>query len=187
MPLPEQPRTGRPRDPDIDDRVLETTRRLLVESGWEATTVRGIAVTAGVPRSSVLRRWPTKTALVLEAVLGATPDLRPFEGTDRAGWVRWVAEGSVEVFSRPEVRAALPGLLGALREQPELGEALWRTFTAGAVELYGGADPVTAQAVIVLAAGAALFADALPGTDDTPALRRRIEEILLAGTGVSEV
>jgi hypothetical protein len=138
----------------------------------------------------LLRRWPSKAALVLDTVLGTAPDLGPFDGVDRDGWVRWVAQGSVEIFARPEVRAAVPGLLATLREQPELRQALWRTFTAEPVTLFvqqhpGPADQAAldARSIIVLAAGGALLTSVLADEDDTPALRRRIEEILL-GSGI---
>ena len=182
---------GRPRDPSIDDRIRTATRELLVEVGWDATTIRGIAARAGVSRAALLRRWRSKPALVLDAVLGETPDLSPFEGVDVEGWVRSVTRASNEIFARPEVRAAAPALLAALRDEPELRQALWSTFTTEAVAIYAGQHSsgqddasVDAKAVIVLAAGAALFGSVLAGDDDTPALRRRIEELLLAG-GVS--
>lgn len=179
-------RGGRPRDPSIDDRVLAAARELLVEAGWEATTVRGVATHAGVSRAAVLRRWPSKAHLVLDAILGATPDLAPFEGLDAKGWIRWVATASTEIFARPEVRAAAPGLLAALRDQPDLRELLWRTFTTRPVAMYADQVPedpdnaaLDALAIIVLAAGAALFASVLAGDDNTPALQHRIERILL--------
>jgi AcrR family transcriptional regulator len=180
-------RAGRPRNPSIDDRVLAATRACIVEAGWDGTSVRAVAARAKASRAAVLRRWPSKAHLVLDAVLGATPDLAPFEGVDAVGWIRWVAEGSVEIFARPEVRAAAPGLLAALRDQPDLREALWQAFTTEPVAIFAGlqsGDPqdaiLEARALIVLAAGAALFASVLAGDDDTPALRSRVEEILLA-------
>ncbi|MDQ2721997.1 MAG: TetR/AcrR family transcriptional regulator, partial [Actinomycetota bacterium] len=100
---------GRPRDPRIDAAVLAATRELLLEVGWDEMSLRAIAVRAGVGRAALHRRWPSKAHLVLDAILGTAPDLTPFEGTDRAGWVRWVVDGSAELFARPEVRAAVPG------------------------------------------------------------------------------
>ena len=98
---------------------------------------------------------------MLDAVLGSAPDLTPFDGVDRAGWIRWVANASVEIFSRPEVQAAAPGLLSALRDHPELGDLLWHTFSADAVEIFAGRSSGTsrhsarldATAIIVMAAG----------------------------------
>ena len=183
---------GRPRDPSIDERVLEATREMLTEHGWDATTVRGVARLAGVSRAAVLRRWPSKAELVLDAVIGAAPDLAPFEGVDREGWIRWVATASVEIFDRPVMRAAAPGLLAAMRDQPELRDALWTTFTSAPVEIFAEqgdgshADAaLDATAIIVLAAGAALFSSVFAGEQDTPELRARIEAILLASTRTS--
>ncbi|MFC9356346.1 helix-turn-helix domain-containing protein [Rhodococcus sp. NPDC057014] len=174
--------TGRPRDPRIDTDVLAVTRAMLVESGWEQLSMRAIATRSGVSRASITRRWPSKAHLVLDAILGATPDLTPFEGTDREGWIRWVVTGSAELFSRPEVRAATPGLLAAIRDHDDLRTALWRGFSGPSTQLFGSADSEesnTATAVLVLAAGAALFTSLIAVEDDTPALRAKILELLV--------
>lgn len=116
---------------------------------------------------------------------GATPDLTPFEGTDRDGWIRWVVEGSAQLFSRPEVRAASPGLLAALRDHDDLRNELWRGFSGPSTQLFlqNAEDPesalLDAKAVLVLAAGAAMFSSLIAVEDDTDALRGRILELLL--------
>lgn len=185
--------TGRPRDPRIDADVLATTRQMLVEVGWEQLSMRGIAARAGVSRAALSRRWVSKAHLVLDALLGATPDLEPFEGTDRTGWIDWVITGSGQLFSRPDVREALPGLLAALRDHEDLRTALWQGFSGPAAELFaahGAADGsdaaatrerdlLDAKAILVLAAGSALFSSLIAETDDTPALRTRIRELLM--------
>lgn len=174
---------GRPRDPRIDEEILEATRSMLVEHGWDGLSLRGVAARAGVGRATLTRRWPTKAHLVLHALLGAAPDLEPYDGIDRKGWIEWVVTGSVELFSRPEVRAALPGLLAAVRDHDELRTTLWRTFSNPSTALFtegDGADTeLDALAVLVMAAGSALFAGLIAAEDDTPALRRRILELLL--------
>lgn len=172
---------GRPRDPRIDTEVLAATRDLLVEVGWDALSMRGIAARAGVGRAALHRRWPTKAHLVLDAILGSAPDLAPYTGIDRRGWIEWVVEGSFELFARPEVRAALPGLLVALREHDDLRKALWRTFSEPSTALFAGGSGTgpDALAVLVMAAGAAMFAGLVAGEDDTPALRAKILELLL--------
>ncbi|AKE00287.1 helix-turn-helix domain-containing protein [Rhodococcus erythropolis] len=177
--------SGRPRDPRIDDTVLEVTRAMLLEVGWEQLSLRAIAARAGVSRASMSRRWPSKAHLVLGSILGATPDLTPFEGTDRDGWIRWVVEGSAQLFSRPEVRAASPGLLAALRDHDDLRNELWRGFSGPSTQLFlqNAEDPesalLDAKAVLVLAAGAAMFSSLIAVEDDTDALRGRILELLL--------
>ncbi|MBO0676504.1 TetR/AcrR family transcriptional regulator [Mycolicibacterium sp. S2-37] len=183
--------TGRPRDTTIDERVLSVTRELLMEVGWSELSMRLVAVRAGVGRASLNRRWASKAELVLQAILGETPDLSPFSGTDLTGWIDWVVRGSHELFSRDDVRIAVPGLLLALRENDELRKTLWENFSGPAVQLFAEHRNATTQAqrrrvdldaraVLAMAAGAALFMTTVAVDDDSPALRRRITELLTA-------
>lgn len=182
-----EPTGGRPRDLSIDERVLLAARELLVEVGWDDTSIRGIAERAGVSRPAIARRWPSKAHLVLDAILGPTPDLVHFTDVDRDGWIRAVVDGSFELFNRPEVRAAAPGLLATLRDHDDIRSALWQGFTRPAAkiltDLAGDEGPAAAeaeraaQAVIALAAGAALFASLIVADDAQPDLAD-----LIAGT-----
>ena len=175
---------GRPRDSSIDDRVLEAVRELLVEIGWNELSMRSIATRSGVSRSSLDRRWASKAELVLDAILGATPDLAPFAGTDRLGWVDWVVRGSRQLFARPEVRAAIPGLLLAMAENDQLRNRVWAGFSGPAVALFApdGAtgDADDARAIMAMAAGSALFLTTIGVEDDTDALHARVARILTA-------
>ncbi|MBB2991191.1 AcrR family transcriptional regulator [Mycolicibacterium iranicum] len=185
---------GRPRDASIDQRVLSATRELLLEVGWDDLSVRMVATRAGVGRSSLNRRWASKAELVLHAILGETPDLSPFSGTDLSGWIEWVVRGSHELFSAADVREAVPGLLLALRENDDMRKALWANFSGPAVQLFTEhlqartpaqrrrAD-LDARAVLVMAAGAALFMTTIAVEDDSDALRDRITELLLTSVG----
>ncbi|GAA3157943.1 hypothetical protein GCM10020255_039630 [Rhodococcus baikonurensis] len=93
--------------------------------------------------------------------------------------------GSAQLFSRPEVRAASPGLLAALRDHDDLRNELWRGFSGPSTQLFlqNAEDPesalLDAKAVLVLAAGAAMFSSLIAVEDDTDALRGRILELLL--------
>ncbi|QZA15381.1 TetR/AcrR family transcriptional regulator [Mycolicibacterium holsaticum DSM 44478 = JCM 12374] len=172
---------GRPRDASIEQRVFAVTRDLLVESGWDDLSLRQIAARTGVSRSSLDRRWSSKAELVLHAILGATPDLAPFAGTDRLGWVDWVVRGSRELFARPEVRAAAPGLLLAMSQNEDLRRQLWENFSGPAVALFTDGDRQDerdARAVMAMAAGAALFLTTVAVEDDTDELHARIAGIL---------
>lgn len=179
-------RAGRPRDSSVDDRVLSATRELLMELGWEELSMRGVAARAGVGRGTIDRRWASKAELVLHAILGATPDLEPFDGTDPNGWVRWVATGSRELFAKPEVRAAVPGLLSTFSRNEDLRRQLWQSFSGPPAELFSAgeegntADAVLdARAVIAMAAGASLFLSIIATEDDTDAVHGRIGDLLL--------
>ncbi len=185
---------GRPRDSSIDERVLSVTRQLLLEIGWDELSVRLVAARAGVGRSSLNRRWGSKAELVLHAILGETPDLTPFSGTDLDGWIEWVVRGSHELFTRPDVQAAVPGLLLALGENDELRKALWANFSRPAVQLFADhlkaktpaqrqRAEMDARAVLAMAAGAALFMTTVAREDDSEALGNRIAQLLIAAVG----
>lgn len=158
---------GRPRNPDLDARVLSTVRQLLTESGWDGTTVRSVAHRSGVSRPAIARRWPSKAHLVFEALLGAEPDLERFDDSDPSGWIDEVINGSFELFARPEMRSAVPGLLAALHDHDELRASIWEEFTGPAAALVADEPDAdaTARAAIAIAAGAALFAAAVVGED----------------------
>lgn len=188
--------SGRPRDTSIDERVLSVTRDLLVEVGWDELSMRLVAARTGVGRSSLNRRWSSKAELVLHAILGETPDLAPFSGTDLTGWIEWVVRGSHELFGRPDVRAAVPGLLLALGENDDLRRDLWAKFSVSAVQLFADdvrattparrrrAD-VDARATLAMAAGAALFVTTVAVEDDSEALRNRIAQLLITAVAAS--
>lgn len=188
--------SGRPRDTSIDERVLSVTRDLLVEVGWDGLSMRLVTARTGVGRSSLNRRWSSKAELVLQAILGETPDLAPFSGTDLTGWIDWVVRGSHELFARPDVRAAVPGLLLALGENDDLRRDLWARFSGPAVQLF--ADDVQAttpakrrradvdgRATLAMAAGAALFVTTVAVEDDSETLRNRIAQLLITAVAAS--
>jgi AcrR family transcriptional regulator len=59
---------GRPRDPSVDERVLEATMSLLVEHGFDGLRVDQVSRTSGVPKSTIYRRWPSLKLLAVDAV-----------------------------------------------------------------------------------------------------------------------
>lgn len=102
---------GRPRDPAKDRAVLVAARRLLGEVGYQQTTITAIARRSEVNAPAIYRRWPTREALLEEAVHGTgghafpapTDDLR----ADLATWTRiFLARAASSA-----ARVGVPGLL----------------------------------------------------------------------------
>lgn len=60
-------RPGRPRSEPARRAVLEAVDDLLVDVGYAAMTMKGIAERAGVGRQTVYRWWSTKAEILLEA------------------------------------------------------------------------------------------------------------------------
>ena len=83
----------RPRDPDIDDRVLRAAAQLLDEGDYGDLTMEAVAERAGVSKPSLYRRWPNLAHLAYEVHVRATlPDDLPDTGTF-AGDVRILLAG----------------------------------------------------------------------------------------------
>ncbi|MFB6549285.1 MULTISPECIES: TetR/AcrR family transcriptional regulator [unclassified Streptomyces] len=52
--------------------MLESVRHLLQTAGYERTSVDGIAELSGVSKPAIYRRWPSKAAIVADAMLGSS-------------------------------------------------------------------------------------------------------------------
>lgn len=120
---------GRPRDPRIEDRVLDAAITLYAESGWIGFTFEGIARRTGVGKASLYARWPNRAALLhhtlesrwiavekvhtgtLEGDLTALARMI-FESltSTNGGVARWIA---IDALHHPEVVAAT----GPFREE----------------------------------------------------------------------
>ena len=59
---------GRPRDPSVEERVIEASRQELAERGFEEYSVRSVARRSGVSRPSLALRWPERDALIIETL-----------------------------------------------------------------------------------------------------------------------
>ena len=67
-------RGGRPRDTTVDQRILHATTSLLAQKGFRGLRVDDVARSAGVPKSTIYRRWPSLTDLAVAAVDDALGD-----------------------------------------------------------------------------------------------------------------
>ncbi len=59
---------GRPRDPETDGRITTAAAELLLERGFDKTTVDEVAARAGVGKATVYRRWRSKDDLAVAAM-----------------------------------------------------------------------------------------------------------------------
>ncbi|PXW31742.1 UNVERIFIED_CONTAM: TetR family transcriptional regulator [Williamsia faeni] len=116
-----QPPPGRPRDPQKDVDVLQATRELLVEVGYQSTTIAAIARRSGVGAPTIYRRWARREALIEDAAFGkAEPGVVPEATGDL--WEDFRAWSSIFLhqFANPVSRAAIPGLLSAYQQEEDL-------------------------------------------------------------------
>jgi AcrR family transcriptional regulator len=73
---------GRPRDPELDERILAATRVLLAERGYQGLSIDAVARAAGTTRPTVYLRFTDKEDLATSAVAGMTVDDPLLESDD---------------------------------------------------------------------------------------------------------
>lgn len=60
---------GRPRSKELDNAIIGAATTLLRQQRYAAVTMESIASKAGVGKASLYRRWPNKSALVVDVLL----------------------------------------------------------------------------------------------------------------------
>jgi AcrR family transcriptional regulator len=129
---PSAPR-GRPRSERSHRAILDAANELLTERGFVDLTIEEIAQRAGVGKTTIYRRWPSKGTLVFEAFATDYRNQLPLQDTGSLrgdllallrGWIRWV-KGTVQ-------GRTLVGLIAEVQRDPELAE-IWRERFVGPV------------------------------------------------------
>lgn len=77
---------GRPRDPETDKKITTAAAELMLQRGFDRTTVDDVAARAGVGKATVYRRWPSKEDLAVASMesLYSTEMPEPDTGSVRA-------------------------------------------------------------------------------------------------------
>src|SRR3954453_9449263 len=114
-------RPGRPRDVSIDTRVIEAARELLVEVGYDATTVQAIAERSGVHASAIYRRWPSRVEIIEQAVFPGLGSVTVRPTGDVRRDLRRFVRSYVTMLGSPVARAAAPGLLASYQSGARTG------------------------------------------------------------------
>jgi AcrR family transcriptional regulator len=120
-PAVEAPRQiGRPRDPKLDEAILQAALQLLADSGYGALTIEAVAAAAGVGKASVYRRWAGKDELVIDAVASLIEQPEPVVGAGVRDELVVLLETVRRKSDSSLAGKIFPRLLGASAENPEL-------------------------------------------------------------------
>lgn len=162
MPTTGRSRAGRPRDASVDVRVLRETFGLLAEKGFRGLRIDEVARRAGVPKSTIYRRWSSLVDLAVDAVdaalgpRGCEPGRDPLAdlsalivrahsyiaASPLAGVLPQIA---LELVERPEAQAAYRDRVIA----PLRNSAIDAVERARAAGQWPGPDPVTSVDMMI--------------------------------------
>ncbi len=112
---------GRPRSEEAHKAILDATLDLLVEVGFSAMTVEGVASRAGVGKATIYRRWPSKLPLVVEA-FGQLPGFEEVDTGSLGEDLKKMLRAYLQAFNASPLAAVLPSLAGERAHNPELSE-----------------------------------------------------------------
>ena len=131
-------RPGRRRDESKDDAILQATRELLAERGFDGMTMDAVADRAGAGKATVYRRWPSKVQLTVDAIVCApgTPmsaDEIPDTGSLRSDLLA-VRFGR----KRSDDSELMSGVISAVKENPDVAAAFQQQFVRSRVSLMRG-------------------------------------------------
>jgi len=144
--VPKDPARGRPRSPELDERILDAARELLAAHGYLGLSMEAVARRAGVGKQTLYRRWPRRPLLVYEAYFGGvtrTNAQLPDTGT-LAGDLVGATSYLDQVFRLPGTAALVSGLVADCLVEPDLMRMLRELMMTPDLEV---AEVIFARAV----------------------------------------
>ncbi|GAA3731583.1 TetR/AcrR family transcriptional regulator [Streptomyces tremellae] len=116
---------GRPRSESARTAVLHAVDDLLVEVGYAALTMKGIAERAGVGRQTVYRWWSNKAEVLYEAsVTDAREELSVPRGGDPRADLTAYLDALVAFLARSHAGAAYRALVGEAQHNADVAALL---------------------------------------------------------------
>src|ERR671917_1333673 len=93
---------------------------MLGTRGVAGTTIEGVAADAGVGKTTIYRRWPTKTGLILAALSHLVPPGDPPDTGTMAGDMAALAETQRRRLAGSRLSGIVPRVLAESMGDPEL-------------------------------------------------------------------
>lgn len=113
---------GRPRSLEADRSILSAALDRFIEDGYQGMSIEHVAAQAGVGKATIYRRWPSKEALITDAVCSYSEELTaPDTGNvrdDMLGLVRQI----VNMASSSPSGRCFARMAGEMVSNPELAK-----------------------------------------------------------------
>ncbi len=122
---------GRPRSLQAQQDILAATLSSLATEGFEAMSVDAIAAKAGVGKQTIYRWWPSKEALVIDAIKSLQQTHNPVieTGSLRKDFLV-MATNTFQTWSKPDARGLILNLLAMMTTYPHIYQAFYEQVIA---------------------------------------------------------
>ena len=125
-------RKGRPRSESARRAILEASRDLIAETGYDGMTIEAIAARAGVGRATIYRWWRSKATIVADAVIEGhiqlPPVVIPNTGSLAADLKAWTSTTS-EMLTDSRAHQIVRALASAASEDNREADLLYEHIT----------------------------------------------------------
>lgn len=121
-------RPGRRRDASRDDVILDATRELLVERGFDSMTMDAVAERAGAGKATVYRRWPSKFDLTVDAIVCSRTPAISVDDIPDTGSLRGDLQSLQQAKLRADTHWIINGLPAEIRQDPQVAAALHHQY-----------------------------------------------------------
>ena len=177
---------GRPRSAQADQAILRATLEALAEVGFEALSIEAVAARAHVGKTTIYRRWPSKTELVMEAISVIHTEVPVIDTGNFRDDLLTMMRGAFQLRA-PLIEQLLLKVMGEIKTNPEVFQVFMARHVAPRFqaiiqmierakargELRQEIDPAL---VISLLGGAYFFQALFLGVLPTPALSPHLAE-----------
>lgn len=200
--MPEKARSaGRPRSMQLHQAILMATRELVAERGIQGASIEAIAARAGVGKTTIYRRWPSKEAVILEALSELYSQIKIIDTGDLRQDLITLLNGFVHMAEdHPQFERLFMRVFGEARTHPEFFQVLYEQMYAPRLhylarfiaqaqargELRQNLDPIFAASLV---AGPMLYTllvtPLLPSPCALHELPEKIVDAILYGVGVN--
>lgn len=121
---------GRPRSPQLEQRMVTATLEVLAQTGFSGLTVDEICARAGVHKTSFYRRWANATEAAIDAVGANFREVLFNDTGDLAADLLTYLKGEIALSSDPLVGVCQRLFVAEASVQPELKEMQTRGILA---------------------------------------------------------
>ncbi|HKS47011.1 MAG TPA: TetR/AcrR family transcriptional regulator [Amycolatopsis sp.] len=192
QPKRKPPSSGNRRNPHTHKAVIKAALELLKTVHYPALTIESIAAAAGVGKATVYRWWPSKGALVAEAISSTLTVEDPPDTDDLRADLIAAAEISIRNYAYPSSGVLITALAADLAEDPELLQSFVSTFVQPrralvrkllqrAIDEGVIAPDVDPDLIMDMWAGAVMYRRALNHTPIGNTFAEELVEVFLSG------